>query len=275
VPRFERIGRLQEPTEGRRMSRRLGRVALATALALSGTAVVASSASASYHDNRIREVHETGGDGDYVVLQAFSAGQNFVAGRQVVTYDGGGNAFSRVALSNVANGSNQATILVGDTGVAGADATDSSFNVINTGGTVCFSEGTTILSPPTGVDCVAYAGGTTTFPAVPPASPYGTPLSLGAANFDGKSLVRTITRGCATALDAGDDTNDSAADFSVTTSTNPRNNAAPITETACPPGNPASPTNPAGKTRKRKCKKKQKRSAAVAKKKKCKKKKRR
>jgi hypothetical protein len=41
-----------------------------------------------------------------------------------------------------------------------------------------------------------------------------------------------------------------------------------------PPGNPASPTNPAGKTRKRKCKKKQKSSSAeVAKKKKCKKKK--
>jgi hypothetical protein len=40
-----------------------------------------------------------------------------------------------------------------------------------------------------------------------------------------------------------------------------------------PPGNPSSPTNPAGKTRKRKCKKKQKRSAEVAKKNKCKKKK--
>jgi hypothetical protein len=43
-----------------------------------------------------------------------------------------------------------------------------------------------------------------------------------------------------------------------------------------PPGNPASPVNPAGKVRKRKCKKKAKhRSAEVAKKKKCKKKKRR
>jgi hypothetical protein len=250
------------------------RLAVAIALSLTAALSYAASASATYHDNRIREVHETGGDGDYVVLQAFSAGQNFVSGRQVVTYDGGGNPFSHVVLSTVPNGANQATILVGDTGVPGADATDAGFNVVNTGGAVCFSEGTSILMDPTGVDCVAYAGtgGTPTFPPAPPASAYGTPLALGAANFDGKSLVRTIARGCAGALDPADDTNNSAADFSVSTSTNPRNNAAPITERACPPGNPNSPTNPAGKTRKRKCKKKQKRSAEVAKKR-CKKKK--
>jgi hypothetical protein len=255
------------------MNRRLVRLALITSLSLLGLGAVASSASATYHDNRIREVHETGADGDYVVLQAFAPGQNFTANKQVVTYDGGGTAFSHVVLSNVANGANQATILVGDTGVTGADATDTTFNVINTGGTVCFSEGISILTPPTGVDCVAYDGNATPFtgPTVPPASAYGTPLQLGAPDFNGKSIVRSIARGCATSLDSADDTNDSAADFSVSTSTNPRNNAAPITETVCPPGNPNSPTNPAGKTRKRKCKKKQKRSAEVAKKKKCKK----
>jgi hypothetical protein len=256
------------------MNRRLNRFALAGALTLVAAGVLTSSAAATYHENRIREVHETGGDGDYVVLQAFSAGQNFVSGRQVVTYDGGGNPFSHVVLSTVPNGSNQATILVGDTGVSGADATDVGFNVVNTGGAVCFSEGTTILAPPTGVDCVAYAGTTlVAFPDVPPASPYGSPVNIGGANLDGKSLVRSISRGCPTSLDAADDTNNSAADFSVSASTNPRNNAAPITEKVCPPGNPNSSTNPAGKTRKRKCKKKQKRSAEVAKKKKCKKKK--
>ena len=41
-----------------------------------------------------------------------------------------------------------------------------------------------------------------------------------------------------------------------------------------PPGNPASPVNPAGNVRKRKCKKKQKAGAEIAKKKRCKKKKR-
>jgi hypothetical protein len=254
------------------MNRRLKHFALLCALSLVAAGVLASSAVATYHENRIREVHETGSDGDYVVLQAFSAGQNFVSGRQVVTYDGGGNPFSHVVLSTVPNGANQATILVGDAGVSGADAADMTFNVVNTGGAVCFSEGVTILAPPIGIDCVAYAGTSlVSFPDVPPASAYGSPVNIAGANLNGKSLVRSISRGCPTSLDAVDDTNNSAADFSVSTSTNPRNNAAPITETACPPGNPNSPTNPAGKTRKRKCKKKQKRSAEVAKKK-CKKK---
>jgi len=106
---------------------------------------------------------------------------------------------------------------------------------------------------------------------VPSGANFGTPFALPGANLDGQSLIRTISRGCATSLDTADDTN-SAADFSLGTGT-PRNNSSPITENVCPPGNPNSPTNPAGKTRKRKCKKKQKTSAQTAKKKKCKRKK--
>jgi hypothetical protein len=256
------------------MNRRLTRIALAAALA--APLAITSSAQATYHENLIREVHETGADGDYVVLQAFSAGQSSLATKRVVTYDGGGNFFSSVILNDVTNGSSQATVLVGDVGVAGADATDASFNVINTGGTVCFTENA--AAPPfTGLDCVAYDGngGGIVHPPVPPASAYGTPLQLGAPNFDGKSLVRTIGRGCPTLLEKVDDTDNSAADFSVSTTTNPRNNAAPITETACPtpPGNPTSSTNPAGNVRKRKCKKVKSAGGQTAKKKKCKKKK--
>jgi hypothetical protein len=228
--------------------------------------VVGATAQASYHENLIREVHETGADGDYVVLQARSAGQNFVSGTQVVTYDGAGNTLSHVVLSNVSNGSNQATSLVGDTGVPGADATDPGFNVVNTGGTVCFGPGTSIISEPTELDCVGYFGSSIWMgPLVPPASPYGTPLSLGGQDLDGKSIVRTIARGCPTVLDTADDTNSSAADFAVGTPL-ARNNAATPTETACPP----TPTTP---TKKKKCKKKKHRSAESAKKKKCKKKK--
>jgi hypothetical protein len=77
-------------------------------------------------------------------------------------------------------------------------------------------------------------------------------------------LIRTISRGCATTLDASDDTN-SAADFTLGAGT-PRNNSMAPTEAACPP----SPTTAA----KKKCKKKKKKhSAESAKKKKCKKKK--
>jgi hypothetical protein len=256
------------------MPRCLTRFALPAALTLTAVLGFASSASASYHDNRIREVHETGINGDYVVLQAFSPGQNLVSGRQVVTYDGGGNPLSHVVLSNVQNASNQATILVGDDGVPGADATDPGFNVVNTGGAVCFAEGTSIATDPTGIDCIAYIGTMLTgFPAVPPASPYGTPFSLGGPNFDGQSIVRSIGRGCGTLLEPADDTNNSAADFAFGAPL-ARNNAAPITETACPP-TAATPTTPAKK--RKKCKKAKKKKsgggAYAAKKKKCKKKK--
>jgi hypothetical protein len=196
------------------------RISFAVLTAITSSLVVAAGAQATYHENLIREVHDSSTpNSDYVVLQSYAAGQNFVSGRQVVTYDGGGNALTHVLLSNVPNGANQATILVGGTGVAGANATDPGFNVVNTGGTVCFSEGTAIISEPTGLDCVAYRGSnaTTMFPLIPPASPYGTPLSLGGQDLTDKSIVRTIARGCATALDTADDINNSAADFAVGT----------------------------------------------------------
>jgi Ca2+-binding RTX toxin-like protein len=214
------------------MNRRPTRIALAGALMLTGLLVAASTAGATYHQNLIREIHETGTNGDYVVLQAFSAGENLVASKKVVTYDGGGGQLSSVTLSNVPNGANQVTILVGDAGVPGADATDPNFNIVNTGGTVCYTESDGL----TGIDCIAYqnVGGTqATFPPAPPASPYGTPFSLGGPDFNGKSIVRTIARGCPTALDAADDTNNSAADFAFGAPI-ARNNAATPTEKECP-----------------------------------------
>ncbi|MGA9371347.1 MAG: hypothetical protein WBV53_05820 [Solirubrobacterales bacterium] len=266
------------------MNRRLTRIALAAALTLTATIGFVSSAKATYHENLIREVHDGGGvNPDYVMLQAYSAGQNLVAGKHIVTYDGGGGPLTDYTIpSNVANGANQATILISSGATPGADFANvgsgpTGLNVVNTGGTVCFTDSDGV----TGLDCVAYVGSfaATAFPPVPPASPYGTALSLGGQDLNDKSIVRTIARACPTLLEAADDTNSSAADFSVG---NPiaRGNSVTPTETACPPGNPTSPTNPAGKTRKRKCKKhkkKKKHHAASAKKhkhkKKCKKKK--
>ena len=80
-------------------------------------------------------------------------------------------------------------------------------------------------------------------------------------------LVRTISRGCATALDAADDTDNSAADFSIGTPIG-RNNAATPTEKPC--------TGTTTTTKQKKCKKKNKQSSgAYSAKKKCKKKKKR
>ena len=91
----------------------------------------------------------------------------------------------------------------------------------------------------------------------------------GGAIPNNSSIVRTQARGCATALDAADDTNNSSADFAQGSST-PRANAVTPTETLC-----ATPTT----KKKKKCKKKKKKKgtgkygSAAAKKKKCKKKK--
>jgi Ca2+-binding RTX toxin-like protein len=226
------------------MNRCLIRVVLAAALAVTSIASFAPSAGATYHLNLIREVHEgTGGaTGDYVVLQAIADGENLVTGRHIVTYDGGGGVFSDFTFpSNVPNGQSQRTILVAnDASVAGADfIAPGALNVINTGGTVCYTD----TSITVGIDCVAYGGPATMHPSPPP-SPYGTRLSatLGA----GQSIVRTISRGCPTALDVADDTNDSAADFAIAPPIG-RNNAATPTETPCVPGT-STPARCAGKT---------------------------
>jgi hypothetical protein len=240
-----------------------GRIAaLSTAVALALSAAFAGSASAIYHQNMVTEVHQGAGDvGDYVELQAYTPGQNLVANHYVITYDGGSNAFSTFLIpTNVANGANQATILIANDGtVPGADfnAADN-LKVVNANGGVCFQDTIAIA-----IDCVRWGSPIGDLP-----SPAGTPLPLaGGAIPDGGSISRKLTRGCATLLDPADDTNNSAADFALATPS-PRNNAAPITETPCAPS----------KATKKKCKKPKKKAkkgdaTAAAKKKKCKKKK--
>jgi hypothetical protein len=248
--------------------RRKSSLFAAVALALLGLAGLASTASATFHENYIREVHEgSGGTGAYVELQAYASGQNFVGGKHIVSYDGGGVVLSNFVFpSNVANGADQATILVSNGGVTGADfaATPGSGNdgthldVDNTGGTVCYTDSSITV----GLDCVAFQG-TMNPVTLPTGAAFGAPFALPGLNLDNQTLVRTISRGCATALDTADDTN-SAADFSLGTG-NPRGNSVTPTETPCS-APPAS---------KKKCKKKHKKptGAYSAKKHKCKKKK--
>jgi hypothetical protein len=197
------------------------------------------------------------------MLQAYAPGQNFVSGKHIVSYDGGGTVLSDFTFpSNVSNGANQATILVATSAIPGADFIAGNgatgLEVVNTGGTVCFTDS----SITAGLDCVAYVGGNAaTFPDPAP-SPFGTPLSVGGSNLDGKSIVRKINADCATALDKADDTNNSAADFALAAPI-ARGNATAPTETSCP----------AVPAKKKKCKKKKKKkSGAYSAKKKCKKK---
>jgi hypothetical protein len=255
------------------MNRRLTRFAIGAALALFAAGGLASTALATYHENRIREVHEgNGATGDYVELQSFAAGQNQVGGRHIVSYDAGGGAplTDYLIPSNVANGADQATILIADSPMVGGVTADfnagADLNVDNTGGTVCFTD----TSIDVKLDCVAFDGVGGADVTVPTGAGFGSPFMLPGANLNEMSLIRTTSAGCATALDPADDT-DSAADFTLGAGS-PRNNAATPTETVCPPS-PTSPNSP-GSAAKKKCKKKKKhKRSADAAKKKCKKKK--
>ena len=129
---------------------------------------------------------------------------------------------------------------------------------MNANGGFCFLEGPLNT---TAIDCVSWGAQMGT-------QPWGTPLALPARDDPEQHLDRPLPgQGCATALDAADDTNNSSADFALGAST-PRPNATAPTETLC-----------ATSKKKKKCKKKKKKKgtgkygSAAAKKKKCKKKK--
>src|SRR5215216_4072090 len=113
-----------------RRSRR-ARVATMTAVALAGLAFAAPSASAVFHLMKIREVapNPAGPDSSFVELQMYEAGQNFVGGHVVNSYQANGMpAGSFTMTGNVPNGENQRTILLGDTATPGApDFVDGGF----------------------------------------------------------------------------------------------------------------------------------------------------
>jgi hypothetical protein len=215
---------------------------------------LATPAKATFHEISIREVYPGGSsNASYVELQMWAGGQQFVGGHHLVAYNADGSVNEDFAFSSgVASGANQATILVTDTEYPvifderpAADASDAGLNLSPAGGAVCWIEG----SPP---DCVAWGNFTGPLPAHVPQLNAGGPASPAGVTA-GKALRRSIAKGCATLLDPPptDDSDDSATDFSEQ-EPNPRNNATPPTEMACPslpnttisslPTNPTDPT---------------------------------
>jgi hypothetical protein len=264
------------------MSARTARLAVISAGVLGILLTSAPPALADHHLMSIREWYPgtaaTAQDA-FLELQMYAPGQNQTNGQDVHVYGPGADAtpdeFTTSAMPvsiPVLNPENQRTVLLGanTNGPANRDYTenlDDAPGLDPLGGAICFVSNSGFGT----IDCVEWGTGNNTINAGTPVLPGGIP--------DGQSITRTIAPNCPTLLELGDDTNNSAADFSQTAPT-PRGNTDPITETACvpptvfiPPGNPTSPINPAGHVRKRKCKKKQK-TAAAAKRRKCKKKKR-
>ena len=179
-----------------------------------------SPALAAFHLIKVVEVFpgtEVQPSAQYVVLQMYASGQTVVGTHPVRVYGATGTVLGTFTFGgSVANGANQAKILISTTEAAtffGVTANLAMTPVIPlAGGAVCFDN----------IDCVAWGN----FSGVLP-STAGTParrcatvgLELGSA------LKRRLDiSGGATTLDALDDTNSSANDFVFGTAA-PRNNA--------------------------------------------------
>jgi hypothetical protein len=205
-------------------SRRIAAAAFAAAALLALALVPA--AQASFHLIQIREVYPgslANPEAKYVELQMFSGGENEVAGHSLRLYDASGAVVGTSTFATpVANGANQSTILLATPqaeaqfGVGADLALSSPAQFVPSGGAVCWDT----------LDCVSWGNfsGSLPSPAGSPAAPAGIP--------DGMALRRTIAPNCPTALNGGDDSNDSAADFSATAPL-PRPNSVPPSEKPC------------------------------------------
>jgi hypothetical protein len=207
------------------MGRRVptARITLVTSLALAGLAVGAAPAQAVFHFMSIREVHPSTNGGDFVELQMYAGGQNFVGGHRIVTYNASGtpNPTPFTFPTDASNGENQRTILVaatepGFTPTPDFVAATGELNLMEEGA-VCFDD----------IDCVAWGSFSGSLPSA--AGPPAPPIPAGS------SLERSIAPNCPTLLEAGDDTDNSATDFALA-APSPRNNATAPTETPCAGG---------------------------------------
>ncbi|HYD46919.1 MAG TPA: hypothetical protein VEB21_01160, partial [Terriglobales bacterium] len=179
-----------------------------------------SLASASFHDIAIREIF-TGStadpDAEYVMLQMYSAGQDHVEGHFLTVYDASGAPVQTVTFADdVANGSNQATILIATAEAETAFAVTADLlmapGMDPSGGKVCWEN----------LDCVSWGSfsGSATSP-----SPSGTPFGSGGGILVGHAIRRDISHGNSSTLQAGDDSNDSFEDFDCVATAMPINNA--------------------------------------------------
>jgi hypothetical protein len=198
---------------------------------------IPASAQASFHLMKVREIYvgeAAHPDAEYVELQMWASGQNFVQNHQLTEYDcttaTSCTPFNTTFAANVPNGQSQRTILL-----ATADAqTQFSISADSPlpGGALDPAHGAVCWATdlPTPIDCVSWGDydGTNHALAGTPVDPSGVP--------DGMALNRTIAPNCPTMLENADDTNESATDFADATP-NARNNASPITETPCAPQN--------------------------------------
>jgi hypothetical protein len=186
---------------------------------LATIAFAAPAAHAAFHFMSIREVFPgttSDPNAQYVMLQMYFGGQNFVATHFVRVYDSSGGTLGTFTFpSMVDNGANQDTILIATPeaetlfGIT-ADLTMTAVIPLSAGA-VCFD------AP----DCVSWGNFTGNGSLL---SPAGTPYSMATGLQIGHAIRRDISAGNPALLEAGDDTNDSANDFDCADTAQPINN---------------------------------------------------
>ena len=182
----------------------------------------------AFHLVLLREIYPgsaAGPDAEYVELQMYASGQEFVKGHRVEFFNAAGASLGSTTFdADVANGGNQSTLLLATPeaesqfGLA-ADSSFSGGKLDPAGGAVCWET----------LDCLSWGGfsGATSSPGGAPADPSGIP--------DGMALRRAISPGCPTLLDPADDSDGSAADFADAFPA-PRPNSVVPSERACASG---------------------------------------
>ena len=211
------------------MIARARRAALLVALALCLSLLPAAPALATFHLMQVREVYPGSAvnpDAEYVELQMWAAGQNLVGGHILRSYEANGTPLGTSTFpGNLLNSANQSTMVLAtpqaeaEFGIV-ADAPLSPAGQFSpAGGAVCWEA----------IDCVSWGSfaGSLPSPAGSPAAPGGIP--------GGMALRRSLGRGCATALDPADDSDQSGADFEAVFPS-PRPNSVPPSEKTCAGG---------------------------------------
>ena len=199
------------------------------ALSLSAAALVmlvSAKASASFHVMKVVEVFAGSAaapNASYVQLQMYLGGQTQVSGHMLHVYDATGVEITAAKVTfsaNVANGADQANILIGTSSVSAAFGVTPDFtlpqNLDKNGGAVCFE----------GIDCFTWGNFTGTT-----ADSTSAPFAALTAN---KAARRSIAGGVsATMLEAVDDTGNVTADFTAVDPA-PKNNAFGLPDAGAP-----------------------------------------
>jgi hypothetical protein len=216
-----------------------GRLVCSLALAVAALGLAAAPAAATFHLMEVREVYPGSAaspGSEYVELQMYAAGQNFVGGHFLRTYGPSGAVLATDAFpADVPGGADQSTLVLATPeaeaqfGIV-ADGPLSPVGQLDpSGGAVCWET----------IDCVSWGSFNATLPspAGSPAMPSGIP--------DEMALRRSILPGCATLLEPTDDHDNSAADF-LPVFPAPRPNSIAASERPCESAPGAQAPKPGG-----------------------------